>query len=169
MQKLPENTEKNVKIARHLGDVLMVINADVNGYKDLIKSYTTECFPEGLSLEGEDEECCYLETIIRNKKWDIQCQHRNKNANMPHQEFYRGKHAWSFHEDKHKFGAMIGTFLRIERNSSTTELAMTSMKEKIIELKALQYTDKQIGNTIRYLANKHPFSPLWYTTAQTFQ
>ena len=85
-------------------DVLMVINADVNGYKDLIKSYTTECFPEGLSLEGEDEECCYLETIIRNTKWDIQCQHRNKNANMQHQEFYRGKHAWSFHEDKHKFG-----------------------------------------------------------------
>ena len=63
--------------------------------------------------------------------------------------------------------AMIGTFLRIERNSSTTKLAFASMKEKIFELKTLKYTDKQIKNTIRYLANKHPFSPLWYTTAMS--
>ena len=30
---------------------------------------------------------------------------------MTHQEYYRGKHAWSFNEEEHKFGAMLGTLL----------------------------------------------------------
>ena len=148
MKKQSVKTKKNMRITRYLDDVLMVINANMKGHTETIKSYTTECSPPGLPLEGEGGECCYLETTIRNDGSNIECQHRNKNATMTHQEYYRGKHAWSFNEEKHKFGAMIGTFLRIERNSSTTKLAFASMKEKIFEFRTLMCTDKQIKHTI---------------------
>ena len=82
---------------------------------------------------------------------------------MTAQEFrvYRGKHAWSYNDERHKMGAMIGTFTRIQRNSSTDELAMLSITEKIQELQTLQYTHAQCAKAIRYLASKHNTQPLW--------
>ena len=60
-----------------------------------------------------------------------------------------------------QMGAMIGTFTRIQRNSSTDELAMLSITEKIQELQTLQYTHAQCAKAIRCLANKHNTHPLW--------
>ena len=126
-----------------------------------VEAYKCQCYPKELSLEGEEGENNFLETAIVNTGKDIKCKHRNKNAGMTTQEFYRGKHAWSYNDERHKMGAMIGTFTRIQRNSSTDELAMLSMMEKIQELQTLQYTHAQCAKAIRYLANKHNTQPLW--------
>ena len=77
------------------------------------------------------------------------------------QEFYRGKHAWSYNEERHKMGDMIGTFTRIQRNSSTDSLALESIWEKVQELQTLKYTRKQCERALKYLSNKHTANQLW--------
>lgn len=52
MKKQSVKTKKNIRITRYLDDVPMVINANMQGHTETIESYTTECFPPGLSLEG---------------------------------------------------------------------------------------------------------------------
>ena len=133
----------------------------MKGCDKTVEAYKRQCYPKELSLEGEEGENNFLETAIVNTGKDIKCKHRNKNAGMTAQEFYRGKHAWSYNDERHKMGAMIGTFTRMQRNSSTDELAMLSMMEKIQELQTLQYTHAQCAKAIRYLANKHNTQPLW--------
>ena len=67
----------------------------------------------------------YLETnIIYGEDGSIMCKHRNnKNEGCGAQQiFYKGKHAHSHSDRKHKMGAMIGTCYRIQRNSFTDEL-----------------------------------------------
>ena len=51
---------------------------------------------------------------------------------------------------------MIGTFTRIARNSSTEELLMISLKEKIRELKFLGYKEIQIMQVLRHMKKKFP-------------
>ena len=68
--------------------------------------------PAGLSLEGDGGENNFLETLIINTGNNLECRHRNKNANMGTQEFYRGKYAWSYNDERHKMGAMIGKEVR---------------------------------------------------------
>ena len=58
-------------------------------------------------------------------------------------------------------GAMIGTFTRIKRNSSTDELALLSIEEKMQELRNLNYTPMQCQKAIKYLTLKHITQPLW--------
>ena len=120
-------------------------------------------YPQGLTLEGEEGDNNFLETTIINTTTNIECRHRNKNANMEEQEFYRGKHAWSYNEERHKMGAMIGTFTRIKRNSSKNDLAMISIQEKIHEFQTLNYTRKQCERALKYLANKHNTDPFWHS------
>ena len=69
-------------------------------------------------MEGEEGENNFLETAIVNTGKDIKCKHRGKNAGMATQEFYRGKHAWSYNDERYKMGAMIGTSTRIQKNLS---------------------------------------------------
>ena len=52
-------------------------------------------------------------------------------------------------------GAMIGTFTRIKRNSSTDDLTLQSVLEKVQELQTLNCTRKQCARALKYLANKH--------------
>ena len=50
-------------------------------------------------------------------------QHWNKNEGSEvHQRFYKGTHALSYSELSHKIGALIGTLVRMKRNTSTDEL-----------------------------------------------
>ena len=51
---------------------------------------------------------------------------------------------------------MIGTFTRITRNSSTGELLMISLQEKIRELKFLGYKEIQIMQVLRHMKKKFP-------------
>ena len=162
MSKQSKEDKKNMVIKRYLDDVIMIINSQYKNKQQMINTYKQQCFPKGLSLEGEKGDCNYLETMIINDGHNIECKHRNKNGGKIYQEFYRGKHAWSYSEEKHKIGAMIGTFLRIERNSSQTQLAIISMKEKYNELKGLKYTKEQMKRVTKYLACKHTTSPLWH-------
>ena len=96
--------------------VIFIINSGVKGCDKTVEAYKRQCYPKELSLEGEEGEnnFNFLETAIVNTGKDIKCRHRNKNAGMTRQEFYRGKHAWSYNDERHKMGAMIGTFTRIQ-------------------------------------------------------
>ena len=161
MKGLKDSEKRNVMITRYLDDVLFIVNSQMNDYGKVIRSYRRECYPEGLSLEGEENENNFLETTIINTTHDINCRHRNKNANMGTQEYYRGKHAWSYNEERHKMGAIIGTFTRIQRNSSRDDLAKLSVREKIQELYMLKYTTRQCEGALRYLAKKNNDIKLW--------
>ena len=111
------------------------------------------------SLSGEfgDDEKHYLECIIHNEKESITVQHWNKNEGSDEkQRFYKGAHANSFSDERFKTGAMIGTFTRITRNSSTGELLMISLQEKIRELKFLGYKEIQIMQVLRHMKKKFP-------------
>ena len=162
MGKLTPEEKSNIKITRYLDDVFFVANSNMEHYKRIIESYRKNCYPRDLTLEGEEGENNFLETTIINTTTNIECRHRNKNANMEVQEFYRGKHAWSYNEERHKMGAMIGTFTRIKRNSSKDDLALISIQEKIGELQTLNYTTRQCERALKYLANKHNTDPLWH-------
>ena len=92
-------------------------------------------------------------------KMDRLCaiKHRNKNEGCGAQQiFYKGKHAHSYSERKHKMGAMIGTCYRIQRNSFTNELLLKELREKTREWQeCLKYTPKFVLSAIKHLANKH--------------
>ena len=148
-------------MARYLDDVLFLANSKEGDHKGIIDSYKKNCYPAGLSLEGDEGENNFLETLMINTGNNLECRHRNKNANMGTQEFYRGKHAWSYNEERHKMGAMIGTFTRIKRNSSNDDLTLESVLEKVQELQTLNYTRKQCARALTYLANKHTTDQFW--------
>ena len=116
------------------------------------------CYPEALSLEGEDDNNEYLETnIIYDNDESIMCKHRNKNEGCGAQQiFYKGKHDHSYSERKHKMGAMIGTCYRIQRNSFSEDLLMEELREKTREwTQCLQYKPRFVLTAVKYLANKH--------------
>ena len=161
MGKLTQRQRNNIKVARYLDDVLFLANCKEGDHKGIIDSYKKNCYPAGLSLEGDEGENNFLETLMVNTGNNLECRHRNKNANMGTQEFYRGKHAWSYNEERHKMGAMIGTFTRIKRNSSNDDLALESVLEKVQELQTLNYTRKQCERALKYLANKHATDQFW--------
>ena len=78
------------------------------------------------------------------------CKHRNKNEGCGAQQiFYKGKHAHSYSERKHKMGAMIGTCYRIQRNSFSDELLIKELREKTREWQeCLKYTPKFVLSAI---------------------
>ena len=72
------------------------------------------------------------------------------------QRFYKGTHADSYSDFTHKFGAIIGTLVRMKRNSATDELLQESLKEKWKELKFLKYSKTAIMKAKRVMAGKFP-------------
>ena len=84
-------------------------------------------------------------------------QHWNKNEGSEvHQRFYKGTHALSHSELSHKIGAMIGTLVRMKRNTSTDELLQISLAEKWKELKFLQYSKSTINGVKKTMERKFP-------------
>ena len=155
MNNMPTSTKDNISISRYLDDVFMMANTNMIGYENIIEAFKQECYPTALTLEGEDGETNFLETTIINTKTDIQCKHRNKNAGLSTQEFYRGKHAFSYHDDRHKMGALIGLFQRMRRNTSHHKFMSDCIQEKVQELQQLQYSDKKIRAALITVRNKH--------------
>ena len=102
MGKLTQRQRNHIKVARCLDDVLFLANSKGGNHKGIIDSYKKNCYPAGLSLEGNEGENNFLETLMINTGNNLECRHRNKNANMGIQEFYRGKHAWGYNEEGHK-------------------------------------------------------------------
>ena len=159
LNKLPEGERWRVQGVRYLDDVMMIVNdAGWGKGKETLANFEKRgsCYPKQLSLSGDDEKH-YLECIIHNKKESITVQHWNKNEGSDEkQRFYKGAHANSFSDERFKTGAMIGTFTRIARNSSTGELLRASLKEKIRELKFLGYKEVQIMKVLRHMKKKFP-------------
>ena len=60
----------------------MIVGGEAECATKIMDSYKGECYPEGLSLEGEPGrgENNFLETVIVNLDIDVQCKHRNENG-----------------------------------------------------------------------------------------
>ena len=93
---------------------LMILNLEVD-----------RCYDQSLELEETDTDR-YLECLIHNSGTKIDIQHFNKNHDSIQgsglQEFYVHQHAHSFNGPTHKWGAMIGTFLRMHGNCTDPTL-----------------------------------------------
>ena len=159
IMKMPEQQRWRVKGIRYMDDVLMMINDKGWGKaQDLFDDFTKTgaCYPAPLSL-SEDTGDTYLECKIHNKDKEILLQHWNKNdGSEVKQRFYKGTHADSYSDFTHKFGAIIGTLVRMKRNSATNELLQESLKEKWRELKFLKYSKTTITKAKRVMAGKFP-------------
>ena len=160
MAKWNPEQKKLFHMRRYLDDVHMTFNPLSIEAMEIVNNFKERgaCYPEALSLEGEDDNNEYLETnIIYDGDGSIMCKHRNKNEGCGAQQiFYKGKHAHSHSDRKHKMGAMIGTCYRIQRNSFSDELLIKELREKTREWQeCLKYTPKFVLSAIKYLANKH--------------
>ena len=159
IRSMPEEDRWRVKGIRYLDDVLMIVNDHEWGKAgECFDNFAKlgGCYPKPLSL-SEDDGAHYLECTIHNKGEDLLLQHWNKNeGNESKQRYYKGVHAHSFSETKYKVGALIGTFVRMGRNSSTNELLQTSLKEKCRELKFLQYPMGHIKHLIGGMKERFP-------------
>ena len=166
MQKWNPEDRKLFQIRRYLDDVNMMFKTNSPRAKTILEDFQEKgsCYPEDLSLEGEEDNSEYLETnIIYGDDGAIACKHRNKNEGCENQQvFYKGKHAMSFSSNEHKMGAMIGTCYRIQRNSFTDELMIKELKEKVREWQeCLGHKPKFIESAVKYLANKHSMESAW--------
>ena len=160
MQNWSPEDNKLFQIRRYLDDVNMIFKTNSPRATAILEEFQKKgsCYPEDLSLEGEKDNSEYLETnIIYDADGSIMCKHRNKNEGCGAQQiFYKGKHAHSYSERKHKMGAMIGTCYRIQRNSFSDDLLIQELREKTREWQeCLKYTPKFVLSAIKYLANKH--------------
>ena len=159
VETIPEEHRWRVKGIRYMDDVLMIINDEGwGGAEKVFEEFTTAggCYPEPLSL-SEDSGETYLECVLHNKGGEFLLQHWNKNGGSEtKQRFYNGTHAHSYSEEKHKAGAIIGTMVRMVRNSSNEELLQFSLKEKRRELKFLKYSEQFIGKMVKVMEGKFP-------------
>ena len=159
MMKVPAQHKWRIKGIRYMDDVLMIINDEGWGRaQEFFDSFTEMggCYPAPLSL-SEDSGDTYLECKIHNKGSTVLMQHWNKNEGSEvHQRFYKGTHALSYSELTHKIGAMIGTLVRMKRNTSTNELLQISLAEKWKELKFLQYSKSTINRVKKTMEGKFP-------------
>ena len=160
MEKWNSAQRKLFHIRRYLDDVNMIFKKPCEDAVSIMNDFKTKgaCYPDALSLEGEEDSDEYLETnIVYNENKSIMCKHRNKNEGCGAQQiFFKGKHAHSFSSNKHKMGAMIGTCYRIQRNSFSEDLLIKELREKTREwIECLQYTPRFVLTAVKYLANKH--------------
>ena len=126
--------------------------------QECFDSFTTTgaCYPAPLSLSADTGDT-YLECKIHNKGDEILLQHWNKNEGSEvKQRFYKGAHANSYSDFTHKFGAIIGTLVRMKRNSATDTLLRESLQEKWKELKCLKYSKTTIEKAKKVMKNKFP-------------
>ena len=90
--------------------------------------------------------------------------HWNKNAeyvnsNTPKQMFYKLPHYKSYTAPMIKFGTIMGEFIRMRRNSSSTAYFITAGKQKIEELKLLEYPVEYIASVLDALKRSKPDQP----------
>ena len=117
------------------------------------------CYPKPLSLEDTTQDNHYLEVNIINSTSNFKTIHWNKNGGLKKQDFYRGKHAYSYTNRPQLLAALIGVFNRIARNCTKNEeqLLSKAVKEKIEELKdCLKFPDKMINRALAHMAKKFP-------------
>ena len=100
-----------------------------------------------------DDDKHYLETEIIPTTGNVQFKHWNKNLGKT-QEYYKGKHFYSIGPMTHKIGAIIGTFIRIDRNCSNPKLFEEALQEKVRELLGLKYPKKLISNILYKMSIK---------------
>ena len=79
---------------------------------------------------------------------------------QPALSFSRLQHSSSYRAPSQVRGALIGSFLRLPRQSSSTTTAFSSSIEFLAELHHLSYSPKLLTQTLRTLSFKHP-DPLW--------
>ena len=156
---IPPQHRWRVKGIRYMDDVLMIINDKGWGKaQEWFDNFTATgaCYPAPLSL-SEDTGDTYLECKIHNKGDEMSLQHWNKNEGSEvKQRFYSGAHAHSYSDFTHKFGAIIGTLVRMKRNSATDMLLQESLQEKWKELKCLKYSKTTIEKAKKVMKNKFP-------------
>ena len=75
-------------------------------------------------------------------------------------KFSRLQHSTSYRRSSQMRGALIGTFLRLPRHSSSTSGAFLSALQLLCELHHLEYSPKTLMLTISKIARTHP-DPLW--------
>ena len=103
MQKWSPGDRKSFQIRRYLDGVNMIFKTDSPRAKAILEEFQEKgsCYPEDLSLEGEEDNSEYLETnIIYGDDGAIACKHRNKNEGCGNQRtsFLQGqtRHEFQF-------------------------------------------------------------------------
>ena len=85
-------------------------------------------------------------------------QHWNKNAiamrDTGKQYFLKHQHHYSYTTTHSKRGALIGTWVRMDTNTSLPTQLQEAIDEKVIELKTIGYPLKQIKRTLKHMHNK---------------
>ena len=102
------------------------------------------CYPQPLKLTNDDDSH-YLEVeVVRDNPVDsgntlpIQFVHWNKNKGLQKQKYYKGKSWHSIDSINTKRGALIGTYTRIDRNTSNKTLYQEALEEKKKELENMK-------------------------------
>ena len=100
----------------------------------------------------------YLECKATIEQGEIKMKHWNKNESFitiyGKQYYYKQQHFHSYTTSHSKRGALIGTWTRMQDNSNDDDKLHTSIVEKVKELNLLQYTDRYVNNTLKYMAKK---------------
>ena len=135
-----------------MDDVCALTNKhDEQANKALLDLTTGGCYPKPLHMTNDSNET-FLETKLVQDKITglVHFKHWNKNANLNKQEFYKGKHFHSAGPLHQKVGAIKGTFVRIDRNTSTLGLFYEALQEKCNELHNLKYPAKLLNNIMHH-------------------
>ena len=147
-------------IRRYMDDIFCTVK-DCDTTNDLLGSFKANyeeggCYPTPLSLTNDDNTH-YLECEVIQGEGDIPIlfKHWNKNKGLHKQIFYKGKNWHSTDNIKTKRGAIVGTYIRIDRNTSTKELYNQAVLEKKQELLTLGYPINFINN----IQNARKFTP----------
>ena len=106
---------------------------------------------------------CSLSSLSNPSSDSLSTRQLNKNKNClskPHLNFTRLQHSLSYRRPSQTAGALMGSFLRLPRHSSSTNTAFLSAIELLLELHHLQYSPHTLQKTIKKLSHNHP-NPLW--------
>ena len=126
-------------------------------YDDILRSFVDGCYPSCLELEetAPDE---YLECKVTVERNEIKMKHWNKNEcsinTHGKQYYFKQQHFHSYTSNHSKRGALIGTWTRMQDNSNDDDNLHMSIMEKMKELRLLEYTDRYVNRTLRYMAKK---------------
>jgi len=134
-------------------------------------SLTLECTGEGstdfleTSISYPSLPCSLsdLANPASNSARSFSTRHLVKNKNslaQPALAFSRLQHSSSYRAQSQVRGALIGSFLRLPCQSSSTISAFASSLEFLAELHHLSYSPTLLSQTLRTLSFKHP-NPLW--------
>jgi hypothetical protein len=106
---------------------------------------------------------CSLSSLTNPSSDSFPTRQLNKNKNClskTHLNFTRLQHSLSYRRPSQTAGALMGSFLRLPRHSSSTNTAFLSAIELLLELHHLKYSPHTLQKTIKKLSYNHP-NPLW--------